>query len=175
MTAPPIIDEPDPIEPEAEEELLPVESSATDEVPTVFGLPLNRLVAFAGPYIAIISGALADWLIVHVHLLGSFHVGNRPLANAIAQVSVFGLTALIVWLGHQKWLDGYQQWAYRNAPAAQPVVDALHLPIDLSVLEASQPPRGQYAPITEQDALDTIDRGEPMPEGAIGGKPEPQV
>src|SRR3954463_14314412 len=121
MTAPPIIDEPDPIEPEAEEELLPRESSATDEdllpvdsaapdeVPTLFGLPLNRLVAFAGPYIAIISGALADWLIVHVHLLGSFHVGNRPLANAIAQVSVFGLTALIVWLGHQKWLDGYQQ------------------------------------------------------------------
>jgi hypothetical protein len=82
------------------------------EVPTLFGIPLNRVVAFGGPYIAVGSGVVADWLLVHVHFLSLFHVTHNSLASAVAQGIVFGLTALIVWLGHQKWLDGFQKWAY---------------------------------------------------------------
>ena len=73
-------------------------------------LPLNRIVAFAGPYIAVVSGALADWLIVHVHLLGLFHTSKTAVTGVITQATVFGLTSLLVWLGHQKWLSGWQSW-----------------------------------------------------------------
>ena len=88
------------------------DASSGTEVPTLFGLPLNRVVAFGGPYIAVISGVIADWLIVHVHVLSLFHVAGSSLASAVSQGIVFGLTALLVWLGHQKWLDGFQKWAY---------------------------------------------------------------
>lgn len=93
--------------------------SGPDGPPTVFGFPLNRLVAFGGPYIAVASGAVADWLLVHVHVLSLFHTTHTQLAGAISQVVVFGVTALLVWLGHQKWLEGYQAWAYgKHVPAA---------------------------------------------------------
>ena len=73
-------------------------------------VPINRVVAFAGPYIAILSGALADWLIVHVHLLSLFHTTSTQVAGAITQIAVFGLTAILVWLGQQKWLTGWQHF-----------------------------------------------------------------
>lgn len=74
--------------------------------------PLNRVVAFLGPYVAVASGAVADWLLVHVHFLALFHTTHNQIASAISQVLVFGITTLVVWLGHQKWLEGYQVWAY---------------------------------------------------------------
>lgn len=86
--------------------------------PTLFGISLNRLVAFGGPYLAVASGAIADWLLVHVHVLSLFHTTHNTLAGAISQASVFALTTLVVWLGHQKWLDGFQKWAYQNAAVA---------------------------------------------------------
>lgn len=165
--------EPEVIEPEVDEDPLPVEPDPTEDAPSLLGFPLNRLIAFAGPYIAVISGALADWLLVHVHVLANFHVQSNTIANAVTQVIVFGITALVVWLGHQKWLDGYQQWAYQNAPAAQSVVEALHLPIDLQALQASVPPQVAYDPAAEAQALASIDQEPPTPEGAIGGKPTP--
>ena len=72
-------------------------------------VPLNRVVAFAGPYIAVLSGAVADWLLVHVHLLELFHTTKTQVAGAITQLTVFALTALLTWLGQQKWLTGWQQ------------------------------------------------------------------
>jgi hypothetical protein len=164
--------EPEVIEPEVDEDALPVEEDASADAPTLLGFPLNRLIAFAGPYIAVISGVVADWLVVHVHILATFHVGDNDIAQAISQIIVFGVTAFVVWLGHQKWLDGYQQWAYRNAPAAQPVVDALHLPLDLRALQDSVPSQASYDPDAEAQALVAIDT-DPTPEGAIGGKPSP--
>lgn len=73
-------------------------------------LPINRIVAFAGPYIAILSGAVSDWLLVHVHLLELFHTTKTQVAGAITQIAVFGLTAILVWLGQHKWLTGWQQF-----------------------------------------------------------------
>ena len=73
-------------------------------------IPMNRVVAFAGPYIAVASGALADWLLVHVHLLALFHTTKTQVAGAITQITVFALTALLSWLGQQKWLGGWQKF-----------------------------------------------------------------
>lgn len=103
--------------------------------PTLFGFPLNKIVAFVGPYVAVLAGAVADWLLVHVHLLGLFHTTHNQIASAITQVVVFGLTAALVWLGHQKWLEGYQKWAYPIVHAA-PVLQVAPL-APPTLLEAS--------------------------------------
>jgi hypothetical protein len=75
---------------------------------TFLGIPLNRIVAFAGPYIAVVSGAIAAWLLTHLHVLSMFHLSDSQVASAISQLTVFGITAGLTWLGHQKWLTGHQ-------------------------------------------------------------------
>lgn len=102
--------------------------------PTLFGFPLNRIVAFVGPYVAAGSGAVATWLLVHVHFLATFHVTHDRVASAIAQAAVFGIVTLVTWLGHQKWLDGWQAWAYGKDVAGLPVGPLL------------DPPEGEYNP-----------------------------
>jgi hypothetical protein len=71
------------------------------------GFPLNRIVAFFGPYIAIGSGILASWLLVHIHLLGLFHLQHDGLASAIAQGLTLLLVSLLTWAGQSKWLTGH--------------------------------------------------------------------
>jgi len=73
----------------------------------IFGIPLNRIVAFVGPYISVASGLVAAWLLQHVHLLGLFHLQHDGLAAAIAQGLIFGLVTIITWLGHSGWLKGH--------------------------------------------------------------------
>lgn len=72
--------------------------------------PLNRLVAFAGPYIALASGALSSYLVVHVQILGSLGLGKDGLAHAIAYGATAAVGALVPHLGMEKWLDGHQQF-----------------------------------------------------------------
>jgi hypothetical protein len=72
-------------------------------------LPVNRIIAFLGPYIAVFAGAVADWLFVHVHFLANFH-NHSAVAGWVSQVTVWALTSLLVWLGQAKWLDGWQRW-----------------------------------------------------------------
>src|SRR4051812_46755672 len=78
--------------------------------PTLFGFSLGRIVAFLGPHVAWLSGALATWLIVHVHFLALFHVGQSVVAQVIANGLVFGITTLVTWLGAQKWLTNLGKW-----------------------------------------------------------------
>jgi hypothetical protein len=72
--------------------------------------PLNRIVAFAGPYISLLSGAAASWLVVNIEVLGSLHLGQSQVANGIAYVVTAALGAAIPHLGMQKWLDGHQKF-----------------------------------------------------------------
>jgi hypothetical protein len=90
------------------------------EEPTFLGIALNRLVAFAGPYISIAAGIIATWITNHVHILATFHVAGNDIANAVAQALVFGFSAAVVWLGQQKWLDGFQKWAYNTSQVMPP-------------------------------------------------------
>lgn len=141
-------------------------SSDSNAVPTLFGISLNRLIAFGGPYLAVASGAIADWLLVHVHFLSNFHVGQSSIAGAVAQAAVFGITTLVVWLGHQKWLDGFQKWAYQTA-------------VDISNTDVPFDPSG---PVALPEGVSTTGSGEgvnlgtstlpedepPPPEGDVG-------
>lgn len=82
------------------------------EVPTLFGIGLNRVIAFLGPHIAWLSGVIATWLMAQTDLFATFDVSDESLAGAISQALVFGVVTLVVWLGQHKWLDGFQKWAY---------------------------------------------------------------
>jgi hypothetical protein len=129
--------------------------------PKQSAFPINRVVAFAGPYIAILSGAVADWLVVHVHLLSLFHTTGTQVAGAITQISVFGLTSILVWLGQHKWLSGWQKWAYEAAAGEpfngpEPLLDEL--------------PAGSYDPETAGEGSVPVDEpitpqdpNEPLP------------
>lgn len=70
-------------------------------------LPMNRVVAFLGPYIATASGIVATWATTHMHILATFHVGNDDIAQAITQGLTFLVVTGVTWLGQQKWLEGH--------------------------------------------------------------------
>jgi hypothetical protein len=88
---------------------------ATGET-TILGVPLNRIVAFLGPYISVASGVAASWLLVNVHLLGLFHVQHDGLASAIAQGAVLLLVSGLTWLGQSKWLTGHHIYMTLKSP-----------------------------------------------------------
>lgn len=87
--------------------------------------PLNRVVAFVGPYVAILSGALAAWLVQH---FPGLHLDTDTLAANITEAAVFVIGALVTYALHHKWLDGWQQWegniaklAVAEAPDLTPI------------------------------------------------------
>jgi hypothetical protein len=69
--------------------------------------PWNRIVAFLGPYLAIVSGALATWLLAH---FPGLHVNQSTLAANLSEAAVFIVAAAGTFAMHHKWLDGWQQW-----------------------------------------------------------------
>lgn len=78
-------------------------------------VPLNRIVAFVGPFIAVIAGALADWLLARVHVLGTFR-DKQALTSDVSQMLIFIVTTGVVWLGQQKWLQGWIAFEASEAP-----------------------------------------------------------
>lgn len=88
---------------------------------TIAGVPLNRLVAFVGPYISSLAGIVAAWLLVHVHLFSLLHFGGDQVAQGIAQLVTFVTVAGLTWLGHSKWLSGHIAWEQAVVNAAQGV------------------------------------------------------
>lgn len=95
--------------------------------PSVGGIPLNRIVAFLGPHVSWLAGVVATWLTTHLHLLATFHVGQSDLAKALSAAIVFTVVTLVTWLGHQKWLEGFQVWAYGKHTSADPKLAAQDL------------------------------------------------
>jgi hypothetical protein len=73
----------------------------------MLSIPLNRVVAFAGPYIAIVSGAVAAWLLTKVNIAGIPGLDEHNVETAVGAGLTFGLTSGLAWLGHQKWLTGH--------------------------------------------------------------------
>lgn len=61
-------------------------------------LSKTDILAAVAPLIAVASGAVATWLLVHVHVLNVFVSGHNQLARLIASAVTFALTAGLVWL-----------------------------------------------------------------------------
>ena len=70
-------------------------------------IPLNRVVAFAGPYISLLAAAIAAWLIAKLNVLGIPGLDEQNLATWIAAGLTALLTAGLSWLGQSKWLKGH--------------------------------------------------------------------
>jgi hypothetical protein len=68
---------------------------------------LNRVVAFAGPYVAIVSGAIAAWLGNHFPGLA---IDRGTVTANVATAIEFALGTGVTWALHHKWLDGWQRW-----------------------------------------------------------------
>jgi len=69
--------------------------------------PLNRVIALLGPYIALLSGALAAWLAQHFPGLVD-DVGKTT--EGITQGATFIVGAALTWALQHKYLDGWQNW-----------------------------------------------------------------
>lgn len=80
------------------------------------GFPLNRIVAFLGPQIAILAGFIATWLVEHLEFL---HLDATGTAGLIANLITFVLVSGLTWAGQHKWLDGWQKWE-NNVPPVDP-------------------------------------------------------
>jgi len=78
-------------------------------------IPLNRLVAFAGPYISIAAGAITAWLLAKVNITGIPGLDQDNLTTGIAGGLTFALTAGLSWLGQQQWLKGHHIEMAANA------------------------------------------------------------
>jgi hypothetical protein len=70
-------------------------------------IPLNRVVAFAGPYISVIAGGIASWLVARVNIAGVPGLDQGNLQTSIAGGLTFVLVTGLSWAGHSKWLSGH--------------------------------------------------------------------
>ena len=70
-------------------------------------IPLNRIVAFAGPYMSAAAGGLASWLVAKVNIIGLPGLDEHNLTTAIAGGLTWLLVAGLTWAGHSKWLTGH--------------------------------------------------------------------
>jgi len=70
-------------------------------------IPLNRIVAFAGPYISVIAGGIASWLVARVNIAGVPGLDQSNLQTSIAGGLTFVLVSGLSWAGHSKWLSGH--------------------------------------------------------------------
>jgi len=69
--------------------------------------PANRIVAFAGPYIAVVAGGLASWLVAKVNLAGLPGLDEDNLKTTLTGGFTWLLVAGLAWAGHAKWLAGH--------------------------------------------------------------------
>jgi hypothetical protein len=72
-------------------------------------MPLNRFIAFIKPYVNLLAGAIAAWLIAKANVLGIPGLGEHgnELQIGIAAALAWGVTQVVTQLGDLKWLKGH--------------------------------------------------------------------
>lgn len=80
-------------------------------------LPLNRVVAFFGPAVALLAGAVASWLGRH---FPGLHLDPTSVTGQVTQVVNFAIGALVTFALQHKWLDGWQKWEAAATGAPPP-------------------------------------------------------
>ncbi len=73
----------------------------------MYAIPLNRVVAFAGPYLSAIAGGIASWLVARVNIAGVPGLDQNNLKTAIAGGLAWLLVTGLTWAGQSKWLKGH--------------------------------------------------------------------
>lgn len=73
---------------------------------------IQVLIMMLTPYISAVAGAVATWVIVHLHFLSLFHVGHDQTAAFITNLVVFSITTGLVYLtAHTKLFPELVRWA----------------------------------------------------------------
>jgi hypothetical protein len=72
-------------------------------------MPLNRFITFVKPYLNLLAGAIAAWLVAKANVLGIPGLGEHgdELQIGIAAVLAWGVTQLATQVGDLKWLKGH--------------------------------------------------------------------
>jgi hypothetical protein len=72
-------------------------------------MPLNRFITFVKPYLNLLAGAIAAWLIAKANVLGISGLGENgnQLQTGIAAALAWGLTQGVTEIGDMKWLKGH--------------------------------------------------------------------
>jgi hypothetical protein len=152
-------------------------------------IPLNRVVAFVGPYTSAIAGGIASWLVARVNIAGLPGLDQNNLKTGIAGGLTWLLVAGLTWAGHSKWLTGHQiameADAHVNAAAMALAVAAPAAPADPAaqpVVTANGNGNGHVAHagevvnsmVVEDDATEPVDgEGLPSDEEELAAPPDP--
>lgn len=70
-------------------------------------VPLNRVVAFVGPYISLAAGGAAAWVVAKANLLGVPGLDQANVATYLTGAGTWALTSGLSALGHSQWLKGH--------------------------------------------------------------------
>lgn len=123
------------------------------DVPTILGVPLNRIITFVGPYVALVAGVIATAIISSLHVTV---IPHDQLATGIANVIAFAVSSGLVWLGQQQWLKGHH-------------IQLANLTPDLVVTETSE--EGDFE--DEDDDPDGVEFVPPGHSQEVGEAPLP--
>lgn len=63
--------------------------------------------------VPVLAGAAANWLIVHLHFLASFHLTAASIGGEFTQLGIFAVGAGLTWLASHHILKG----TYESTPA----------------------------------------------------------
>src|SRR5437762_1613078 len=58
---------------------------------TLFGFPINRVVAFLTPFTVIIAGKVGLWLFANVGVFNTFNISHEKISTAIVQIFAFAI------------------------------------------------------------------------------------
>jgi hypothetical protein len=92
-------------------------------------MPLNRFIAFVKPYINLLAGALAAYVVAKANVLGIPGLDEQNTATWVAGALVWLLTQGATQLGDLKWLKGHHI-ALATASGAPITVNVPDRPLD---------------------------------------------
>jgi hypothetical protein len=141
----------------------------------MFGIPANRIVAFAGPYMSAAAGGIASWLVARVNIAGVPGLDQNNVKTGIAAAFTWLLVSALTWAGHSKWLTGHQIQMEADARisaavVSQPAVAPASVePVAAVAPAAAVAPVAAFAPPT----ADVIDVDLPSDEEEFAAPPSP--
>jgi hypothetical protein len=135
----------------------------------MFGIPANRIVAFAGPYMSAAAGGIASWLVARVNIAGVPGLDQNNLKTGIAAGFTWLLVSALTWAGHSKWLTGHQIQMEADARISAAVVSQPAVaPAGVEPV-ATLEPAAVFAP----PAADAVDVDLPSDEEEFAAPPSP--
>jgi hypothetical protein len=128
-------------------------------------IPFNRIVAFAGPYISLVAGAVAAALVAKANVLGIDGLAESNVATQVAGGLTFTLVAVLSWLGNAKWLAGHRVAALADARVAA----AAFAPAAAAAAAASAPAPPVENELVSDAAIEELLASEPFSPPPIPG------